>query len=160
MNFTFCKIVLKIDVGSQDKTLGSLLLKPLVITLNGVMGNTASSQPIQFKVQSLVIGETNFHNDTLTYILISLGITVVLGVMFYFYSKYRQRGRLARPMTAARRLQEMEAQHHANIQMSQPFPYGGTKPNPLPSIYTKREYSPYPSLPTLTRATTAPPVNE
>ena len=57
------------------------------------MGNTAFSQPIQSNVQDLVISETEMttlilHNDTLTYILISLGID--LGVLIYFYQKYQQ----------------------------------------------------------------------
>ena len=106
-----------------------LFLSPFVHTYHSTMGNTASAQPVQTNVQSLVIGDTemttlNFQY-TLTYILISLGIALVLGVLFYFYRKYQKRGRLARPMTAARRLQEMEVQHSVNIHMSQqPFPYG------------------------------------
>lgn len=57
------------------------------------MGNTASSQPVQSNIQDLVISETEMttlilHNDTLTYILISLGID--LGVLIYFYQKYQQ----------------------------------------------------------------------
>ena len=88
---------------------------PIYHTRHSVIGNTASSQPVQSNVQELAIVETttlNLHNNTLTYILVCLGIALVLDIMAHFYRKYRTRGMLARPMNAARRLQEMEA--HAN----------------------------------------------
>ena len=61
------------------------------------MGNTASSQPVQSNVQVLVIRKTemamlNLHNNTLTYILVCLGIAVVLGILIHFYRKSQSRG--------------------------------------------------------------------
>ena len=149
--------------------LGSLIILPLLFSLKAEMGNTASSEPERNNVQGLVIEESDmttldFHNDTVTYILISIGIVVAMAIMFYFYQMYKQRGKLARPMIVARRLQELEAQHHANIQMAQqPSPYGGVKITPTPSIFTKTgEYAPYPSLstPALRTATTPPALTE
>ena len=50
--------------------------------------------------------------NTLTYLLVCLGIALVLGVMTHFYRKYRTRGNLACLMNAARHIQELEAQHN------------------------------------------------
>ena len=60
-------------------------ISPLLFSLKAGMGNTASSEPTQNHVQGLVIEESdittlNFHNDTLTYILVSIGIAVAMRI--------------------------------------------------------------------------------
>ena len=59
---------------------------PLHFYLKAEMGNTASSESVQNNVQGLVIEEPdittlNFH-DTITYILVSIGIAMAMAIMF------------------------------------------------------------------------------
>ena len=71
----------------SNQTSELILLNRFIHTYHSVIGNTASSQPVQSIVQSLVVGKNKMttlylHNDTLTYILISYW-----GVLIYYYRK-------------------------------------------------------------------------